>query len=97
MHAYLEKTILVLKAYLSWQLHSLSILGSFYMVLKSIHFKKPAAIILFLSKLWYFQYKSKQKVHTTILKETRVAQLSSENERTLADPLFSSYSGPIFL
>ena len=29
---------------------------------KSAHFKKTVARILFLSKLWYFQYKSKQKV-----------------------------------
>ena len=30
--------------------------------LKSVHFKKTVARISFLSKLWYFQYKSKQKV-----------------------------------
>jgi hypothetical protein len=30
--------------------------------LKSVHFKKPVARISFLSKLWYFEYKSKQKV-----------------------------------
>ena len=30
--------------------------------LKSVHSKKPVARISFLSKLWYFQYKSKQKV-----------------------------------
>ena len=30
--------------------------------IKSVHFKKPVAQILFLSKLWCFQYKSKQKV-----------------------------------
>ena len=33
------------------------------MVLKSVHFKKTVARISFLSKLWYFQYKSKQKYH----------------------------------
>ena len=31
-------------------------------LLKSVHFKKAVARISFLSKLWYFQYKSKQKV-----------------------------------
>ena len=31
-------------------------------MLKSGHFKKTVARISFLSKLWYFQYKSKQKV-----------------------------------
>ena len=30
--------------------------------LKFVHFKKPVAQISFLSKLWYFQCKSKQKV-----------------------------------
>ena len=45
-------------------------------IVKSVHFKKTVAQISFLSKLWYFQYKSKQK-STTILKETRFAQLSS--------------------
>ena len=30
--------------------------------IKSVHFKKPVARISFLSKLGYFQYKSKQKV-----------------------------------
>ena len=29
---------------------------------KSVHFKKAVAQISILSKLWYFQYKSKQKV-----------------------------------
>ena len=29
---------------------------------KSVHFKKTVVRILFLSKLWYFQYKLKQKV-----------------------------------
>ena len=29
---------------------------------KSVHFKKTVARISFLSKLWYFQYKSKQKI-----------------------------------
>ena len=29
---------------------------------KSVHFKKTAAQISILSKLWYFQYKSKQKL-----------------------------------
>ena len=48
--------------------------------LKSVHFKKTVAQISFLSKLWYFQYKSKS---ATILKETRFAQLFSQNERTL--------------
>ena len=42
--------------------------------LKSVHFKKTVARILFLSKLRYFRYKSK---NTTNLKETRFAQLSS--------------------
>ena len=40
----------------------LTIGPNFFYVLKSIHFKKPDARILFLSKLWYFHYKSKQKV-----------------------------------
>ena len=31
-------------------------------LLKSVHFKKTVARISFLSKLWYFQYKSNQKV-----------------------------------
>ena len=31
-------------------------------ILKSVHFKKSVAEISFLSKLWYFQYKPKQKV-----------------------------------
>ena len=31
--------------------------------LKSVYFKTPVAEILFLSKLWYFQCKSKQKYH----------------------------------
>ena len=44
--------------------------------LKSVHFKKTIAQISFLSKLWYFHFKSKQK-STTILKEKRFAQLSS--------------------
>ena len=30
--------------------------------LKSVHFKKAVVRISFLSKLWYFQYKTKQKV-----------------------------------
>ena len=47
-------------------------------VLKSFYFKKTVARISILSKLCYFQYKLKQKV-----KESRFAQLSSENERTL--------------
>ena len=28
----------------------------------SVHFKKPVSRFSFLSKLWYFQYKSKQKI-----------------------------------
>ena len=31
-------------------------------LVKSVHFKKTVARISFLSKLWYFQFKSKQKV-----------------------------------
>ena len=53
------------------------------MVLKSIHYKKTVARILFLSKLCYvlsIQFKTKS---TTILKETRFVQLSSYNEQTL--------------
>ena len=52
--------------------------------IKSVHFKKTVVRITFLSKLWYFQYKSKS---TTILKETRFAQLSSCNRRTSANKL----------
>ena len=43
--------------------------------LKSVHFKKTIARISFLSKPWYFQYKSKQKMPQ--FNATRFAQLSS--------------------
>ena len=39
--------------------------------LKSVHFKKTVVRISFLSKLWYFQYKSKQKVPHFKRKEIR--------------------------
>ena len=47
------------------------------LLIKSVHFKKPVTRISFLTKLWYvlsIQIKTKS---TTILKETRLAQLSS--------------------
>ena len=52
-------------------------------ILKSVHFKKTVARFSFLSKLWYFStdfvLMSADVVlkSTTILKEMRIAQLSS--------------------
>ena len=50
--------------------------------LKSIHFKKTVARSSIFSKLWYFLTQIITK-STTILKEMRIAQLSSLNERIL--------------
>ena len=48
----------------SWQISTIfdpyPTIGSF-LLLKSVHCKKTVARIWFLSKLWYIQYKSKQK------------------------------------
>ena len=48
----------------------------FQYILKSVHFKKTVARFSFLSKLWYILIQIKTK-STTVLKEMRIAQLSS--------------------
>ena len=63
------------------------ILCQIFILLKSVHFKKTVARISFLSKLWYF-FVLICIESTTILKETRFAQLSSKNEWTLNIPYF---------
>ena len=66
-----------IKVHLSKEMTNAAVLSEKKPPLKSVHFKKTVARILILSKLWYILFVLICIESTTILKESRLAQLFS--------------------